>query len=213
MALDRETVVRTALRLLDEVGLEKLTLRLIAGELGVKAPALYWHFASKKELLDAMATTVIADAVRTDEVWADRPWSEFLHDYAQGLRSALLRYRDGAKMVPGTYLTDASMFSVMERALGVLTAAGFDAPTAGLALGTVYNYTVGHAIEEQAVRPRPGERDAAYDPEVRRRRLDPATQPTVVALHDMPGAGDPGAEFARGLDLIVAGLRTHLPTS
>ncbi|MQA78647.1 MAG: TetR family transcriptional regulator [Streptosporangiales bacterium] len=213
MALDRETVVRTALRLLDEVGLEKLTLRMIAGELGVKAPALYWHFAGKKELLDAMATTVLADAVQVDDGWAHRAWPEFLRAYAGGLRGALLRYRDGAKMVPGTYLTDERMYSVMERALGVLTAAGFDAATAGLALGTVYSYTVGHAIEEQAVRPRPGERDPAYDPEVRRRRLDPATQPTVVALNDMPGAGDPAADFARGLDLIVAGLRTHLPTS
>src|SRR5262245_36093000 len=63
MALDRETVVRTALRVLDEVGLEGLTLRRIAAELDVQAPALYWHFKNKQELLDEMATTMLVDAL------------------------------------------------------------------------------------------------------------------------------------------------------
>ncbi|SCD86552.1 transcriptional regulator, TetR family, partial [Streptomyces sp. SolWspMP-sol7th] len=54
--LDRAQVVDTALRLLNEVGLDRLSLRLIAGELEVKAPALYWHFRDKRELLDEMAT-------------------------------------------------------------------------------------------------------------------------------------------------------------
>ena len=53
--LDREHVVRVALRLLDEAGLDGLTLRRLAAELDVKAPALYWHFANKQDLLDHMA--------------------------------------------------------------------------------------------------------------------------------------------------------------
>ena len=54
--LDRRRVADTALRLLNEVGLEGLTLRAIARELNVKAPALYWHFKDKQALLDEMAT-------------------------------------------------------------------------------------------------------------------------------------------------------------
>ncbi|NUR85911.1 MAG: helix-turn-helix transcriptional regulator, partial [Nonomuraea sp.] len=54
MSLDRELIVRTALRLLDEVGLEKLSLRRLAKELGAHPTALYWHFSGKQELLDAM---------------------------------------------------------------------------------------------------------------------------------------------------------------
>ena len=46
-ALTREKVVRTALRLLDKVGLDGLTLRKLAAELRVQAPALYWHFKNK----------------------------------------------------------------------------------------------------------------------------------------------------------------------
>lgn len=54
--LDRTRVADTALKLLNEVGLDGLTLRAIAKELDVKAPALYWHFKDKQALLDEMAT-------------------------------------------------------------------------------------------------------------------------------------------------------------
>lgn len=210
MSLDREIVVRTALRLLDDVGLDKLTLRRIAGELDVQAPALYWHFKNKQELLDAMATTVLADAIdENEQSWAGLDWREFLRTYALGLRRALLRYRDGAKMVPGTRLTDNSMYSVMERALRVLTDAGFPAETASLALATMYSFTVGNAIEEQAVTPRPGERDGHYDPEERRKRLDPDAQPTVAALNDTAFT-DPDAAFEDGLRVIVDGVAARL---
>lgn len=211
MGLDRDTVVRTALRLLDEAGLEHLTLRRIAGELDVRAPALYWHFKNKQELLDAMATTVLTDAVtENQESWATGlGWREFLRVYALGLRQALLRYRDGAKMVPGTRLTDNSMYAVMERALRVLVDAGFSAETASLALSTLYSFTVGHAIEEQAVNPRPGEHDSHYDPAQRRKRIDPATQPTVAALNDTAfSALD--ASFEDGLRVIIDGIAARL---
>src|ERR1700688_4158094 len=56
VALKRQGVVRTALRILDEVGLDGLTVRKLASELGVQAPALYWHFKNKQALLDEMAT-------------------------------------------------------------------------------------------------------------------------------------------------------------
>ncbi|ASU82571.1 TetR family transcriptional regulator [Nocardiopsis gilva YIM 90087] len=213
MTLDRETVIRAALRLLDEVGLEGLTLRRIATDLKVKAPALYWHFSSKQDLLDAMATTVLTDAFNADDgSWEELAWPDFLRDYGSTLRHALLRYRDGAKMVPGTYLTDPSMYGVMERALGVLTAAGFSPETASLALGTTYSFTVGHAIEEQGMRPRPGQQDPRYDREARRERIDPDTQPTVAALNEAAPslATDADRAFDRGLDLIITGLAAGL---
>jgi TetR/AcrR family tetracycline transcriptional repressor len=47
------------LDVLDEVGIDGLTVRLLAGRLGVKSPALYWHLRNKQELLDAMADFVV----------------------------------------------------------------------------------------------------------------------------------------------------------
>ena len=53
--LQREAVIRTALELLNDVGMEGLTTRRLAERLGVQQPALYWHFKNKRALLDALA--------------------------------------------------------------------------------------------------------------------------------------------------------------
>src|SRR4051812_11283888 len=67
------TTVQTAMALLKRVRLDGLTTRRLADELGVKSPALYWHFRSKQELLDAMADTLIREAgmgpPRSGETW------------------------------------------------------------------------------------------------------------------------------------------------
>lgn len=80
MALTRQEIARSGLRLLNEVGLNGLTLRLIAGDLGVKAPVLYWHLKNKQELLDRMATQMLADAV-ADRLPPDGldPWQALEH--------------------------------------------------------------------------------------------------------------------------------------
>ena len=53
MKLDRDVILQAALSLLDEVGMDKLSTRLLAERLGVQQPALYWHFKNKRALLDA----------------------------------------------------------------------------------------------------------------------------------------------------------------
>lgn len=217
--IDRDRLVHVALALMDEVGLERLTLRRIADRLNVKAPALYWHFKNKKELLDAMATTVLMDAVLVEggTPWASDPkfagadgWRAFARQYSQGLRAALLKYRDGAKMVPGTYLTDTRMYAVQEAALGIFRRGGFAPEASNVALQTLYNFTVGFAIEEQAMYPRPGEPDESYAPEQRLRRIDAAVAPTVakLAAADEKRAAD--RYFEGGLSVIVAGLESLL---
>ena len=53
--LDKGTVIAAALELLNEVGMDNLTTRKLAERLKVQQPALYWHFQSKRALLDALA--------------------------------------------------------------------------------------------------------------------------------------------------------------
>jgi TetR/AcrR family tetracycline transcriptional repressor len=201
MAVDRDQVIRTALRLLNEVGLEGLTLRRLAQELGIQAPTLYWHIKSKQELLDEMATTMLRDQL-VDTPQPSVGWPEWMRTAADGLRRMLLSYRDGAKVFSGTYLTDDSVLAAMEIPLRVLTDAGFSLPDAVHGWATIYSYVIGFTIEEQA-----SASDARYRPERRARRIDadryPLTQRAGAVLF-----GDADDRFRRGLDIILTGLGT-----
>lgn len=211
MRLDRELVVRTALRLLNEVGLEGITLRRLARELDVKAPALYWHFENKQELLDEMATAMLRDLVaKTGEPDPDQPWEEFVVGSARGLRGMMLGYRDGAKVFSGTYLTDDTLLEAQESPLQKLTHAGFSLRESVRGYSTVYAYTIGFAIEEQAVHPRPGEFDERYDPDRRAERLDVKEHPLALAAGDELFSGFED-RFEHGLHLIVSGMERSLP--
>ena len=211
MALDREVVVRAALQLLDKVGLDGLTLRKLASDLGVQAPALYWHFKSKQDLLDEMATTVFADAIREFGMPSvSTTWSVWAVEFGNRLRKMLLRYRDGAKMYSGRYQTDNSVFAPMEMALGKFMAAGFSMKDATSGLLTIYCYVVGFTIEEQAVYPRPGELDERYDLEKRAKRLDSENLPlALAATKDAFSHFD--ERFEQGLQTIIRGLQPTFP--
>ncbi len=205
-ALTREKVVRAALRLLDRVGLEGLTLRKLAADLRVKAPALYWHFKNKKELLDEMATCVLTEAIEEMLPGQQGDWPDWAMHLGHGIRRTLLRHRDGAKMFSGTYLTNSALYAPIEAALRRLVEAGFTARDAICVYLTIYCYAVGFTIEEQAVYPRPGKRDPRYDLKTRAARMVPAEQfPLVLAAGEEMFDFD--RQFQQGLQLIVHGLR------
>src|SRR5690242_1053960 len=93
--LDRAGVAATALALLDEVGLDGLTVRRLATELGVQSPALYWHFRNKQELLDLMAQE-LQTSMPTSPPRSDESWPQWTARRARERRQLLLSRRDGA---------------------------------------------------------------------------------------------------------------------
>ncbi|MFJ8695201.1 TetR/AcrR family transcriptional regulator [Streptomyces roseolilacinus] len=204
--LDRKRVADAALKLLDETGLEGLTLSAIGRELGVKAPALYWHFKDKQALLDEMATEMYRRMVAQMPLSPTDTWRERLRTYGHGLRGALRGHRDGARVFSGSRFTGIEHAEQMEENLRLLTAAGFTLPQAVRATTTTYLYTVGFVIEEQGVEPLPGERREGYDVGERARMLA-----------DFPLAAAAGAEifadydrhFEEGLELVIAGIATR----
>ncbi|MBR8643438.1 TetR/AcrR family transcriptional regulator C-terminal domain-containing protein [Streptomyces tuirus] len=208
--LDRRRVADTALRLLNEVGLDGLTLRAIARELDVKAPALYWHFKDKQALLDEMATEMYRRMVAGTPLDPADTWRERLLKTNRGLRAALLGYRDGAKVFSGSRFTGIEHAGQMEDNLRLLTAAGFTLAQAVRALTTAYMYTLGFVTEEQGVRPLPDERREGYDVHERAR-----------LMADYPLSAQAGAEifedfelhYEEGLALVVEGIGTRYGVS
>ncbi|MFF5520935.1 TetR/AcrR family transcriptional regulator C-terminal domain-containing protein [Streptomyces coeruleorubidus] len=208
--LDRRRVADTALRLLNEVGLDGLTLRAIARELDVKAPALYWHFKDKQALLDEMATEMYRRMVAGASLDPGDTWRERLLKANRGLRAALLDYRDGAKVFSGSRFTGIEHAGQMEDNLCLLTAAGFTLAQAVRALTTVYLYTLGFVTEEQGVQPLRGERREGYDVNERAR-----------LMADFPLSAQAGAEifedydghFEEGLALVIEGIGARYEVS
>jgi len=211
LRLDRKMILGHAFAILNQMGLEKLTLRRLAATLGVQAPALYWHFKSKQDLLDEMATQVFREALEQAPAFdPTQTWQQWAVSYCIGLRRTLLRYREGAKMFSGTYLTDASLFAAMEASLLKLTGSGFSLRQSVVGLGLLYCYVVGFVIEEQAVQPSPGESDAKYDLSHRDSRIDKEQYPLARAAGAVMFA-DQDTRFLEGVQLIVCGMASSPP--
>ncbi|MEU2023387.1 TetR/AcrR family transcriptional regulator C-terminal domain-containing protein [Streptomyces sp. NPDC016469] len=201
--LDRRRVADTALRLLNEVGLDGLTLRAIARDLDVKAPALYWHFKDKQALLDEMATEMYRRMVAGTPLDPADTWRERLRKTNHALRTSLLGYRDGAKVFSGSRFTGAVHAEQMEESLRLLTAAGFTLAQAVRAATTTYMFTLGSVIEQQGAEPLPGLRREGFDVAERARLL--AAYPLTAAA----GAeifADYERHYAEALDLVIAGI-------
>jgi TetR/AcrR family transcriptional regulator, tetracycline repressor protein len=208
MKLNREVIARTALGLLNEVGLDGLTMRLLAKELGVQVAALYWHLKNKQELLDAMAAIMfheLNDGLEGPRKGAD--WTDWIADRVRSMRQMMLSYRDGARVFAGTYVSESELPRSIELTLSTMVDAGFSVRDAARGFPTLYHYVVGFTIEEQArtgsayVDENPYETDElAFD----RERFPLAAQAAPDLFDSRSDRG-----FEEGLQVILAGLQAH----
>lgn len=197
--LHRNSIVDTALDLVDEVGLDKLSTRALADRLGVASPALYWHFRNKDDLVTAMAEAMSLGLPGVDGApdLGRRPGraavAGWLIERAQQFRQVLLSRRDGARMHAGSRPPTARLAAI-ELQLEALGRIGFDPITAARVTVAISRFVVGWVLEEQAETP--GE-----DIDV-----DPTLYPTVAAALTARTQQDPDADFTASLTAIVHGL-------
>jgi TetR/AcrR family tetracycline transcriptional repressor len=201
--LTKTVIVQAALDLLDEAGMDGLTVRALAGRLGVQAPALYWHVRSKQALLDEMAAQIwrrIGDV--TAALPLDTPWRDLMQIYATTVRTELLRHRDGAKAFSGTTLTDADVVRRQEITFETLTGQGFTLAAAVKGLVLLHYFTIGFCVEEQAVAQVTAAGDDSYAPERRAELIGPESAQLAVEAGPVL-FGDPGARFNELLELLL----------
>src|SRR4029079_435594 len=183
MAVTRDDVIRTAIQLLQEVGLDGLTLRRLATELGISAPTLYWHVRDKRELLDLMSEEMVRTAREKMPPFPhDLPWDEKI---AEGMRrqyEAIITYRDGARVVAGNRPTEASLPQI-EQFLKMWVGAGFPPSEALAYILTFGDFIAGCALEHQA--------------EIERRRMQPADQTAELWKRIEAYPTPPGASLSR----------------
>lgn len=145
--LNKAQIINAALNLLNELGIEKLTMRALANKLGIKAPSLYWHIPCKQILLEGMAEQMIKHI--TDKVDANQDWQPMLNELAVNFRQALLQYRDGGKVFAGTFVLAGNILSLPEMGLTSLLKAGFSTQDAADIMFNLSHFINGFVVEEQ----------------------------------------------------------------
>ena len=196
-------IVQAALDLLDETGMDGLTVRALASRLGVQAPALYWHVPSKQALLDEMATLIwrrIGDVMAG--LPAGLPWREVMATYAAAVRKELLGHRDGAKAFSGTTLTDPAVIRRQEVTFANLIRQGFTLRDAVRGLVLLHDFTIGFCVEEQAVAQVTASGDDRYSADRRAELIGREAAPLAVAAGGVI-FGDPDARFTDLTGLLL----------
>ncbi|PWC37742.1 TetR/AcrR family transcriptional regulator C-terminal domain-containing protein [Azospirillum sp. TSO35-2] len=210
MKVQRPDVIAAAMALLDEVGVDGLTMRRLAQALHIQAPSLYWHFANKQALLDAMADAILADmALPPDD---GLRWDEWLRAVALEFRRALKARRDGARVYAGTFPVMDNVLRIGDQVIGTLRAAGADERTAVHTLFTLQYFVLGFTIEEQATMPPPkGEGVELARLAQAVTVAQAARYPNAASAVALLAADDDDARFRFGLDRLIDGLRAVIP--
>ena len=210
MAVTRDGIVAAGLALLDEGGLEGLTLRRLAGRLGIRAPTLYWHVRDKRELLDLMVSVIMDEALADwREPHPGQPWWDWLAGRARALRAGLLAHRDGALVLAGNRPAQPALPGI-ERQLGALAGAGFKPPEALLTLLALNAYVIGEALDTQGESGRP---DQTAGPgagaEGGPAGLGEEFPVISGAVGGLEAFGSSDQRFEHGLALMITGLRAQ----
>jgi AcrR family transcriptional regulator len=221
--LSREEIVATAMAVADAEGVEAISMRRIARELGAGAMSLYWHVASKEELQDLMLEAVEAE-VEVPEPSGD--WRADLRAYARNTRAAMLRHQwalDFLGVGPPSGPADARN---ADRLFGAFDGLGLDTVTTVWITMTVATYVMGAVLRElKEIRceremtamaaSRTEEEIAAFVEEFADRIQATGRYPRLERLMrervdpDSPATREQRFDF--GLDVMLDGIAARLP--
>lgn len=207
--MTRTAVVDAALDVVDRHGLESLTVRKVATELGASPMAIYWHVQNKAELVDAMGDRICESIEITVDDTA--PWWEQLRTLLDDFLRALRTHPGGAQIVVPRLLFSSSGREALELNLQLLRSAGFSTPDAtqlarqgvrvAISLVTEPLFTGVEVDEERA-------RSIERDVEATMQALDPGRFPNILAARGALSDASAEREFEKlGLDTYVAGVR------
>ncbi|KAA0023276.1 TetR/AcrR family transcriptional regulator C-terminal domain-containing protein [Antrihabitans cavernicola] len=144
--LSRDIVLQAALDLVDEHGLDALTMRRLGDRLGVEAMTIYHHVPNKDALLDGLVELVFGAA--TPSSLLAETWQSVLTGFAASLRARLLRHPGIVPLAVTRPAATPEMLRTVEHGLAILHAAGFPVGRALDALNALTVFVVGHVASE-----------------------------------------------------------------
>jgi AcrR family transcriptional regulator len=204
--LSRERVLRAAVELADESGIESVTMRALARRLGVEAMALYNHVANKEALLDGMVEVVWSE-INEATSGIDGEWKATMRRRILAAREVLLRHRWAPGVLESRTNDSAAMTRYYDSLIGLFLAGGFSYDLTHHALHALGSRALGFTQEPWD--------DSQEIPDVSLLARQMAGEyPNVAALlegvtHDADttlGWCDDQVEFEFAVDLLLDGL-------
>jgi AcrR family transcriptional regulator len=204
--LTRAWITEVALALADARGVESLSMRALAKELGVEAMSLYNHIRNKDDLLDAVVDTVVG---RIDLPRTGSNWQNELRSRAHAMRRVFLAHPWAPPLIVGRINVGPNMLALNDATLGCLHAAGFSYVRADHAMNALDSLIYGFHLLERSMPVQPenyAEAALTYLP-----AIDADRYPHFCALGQMVAEGhyDGVNHMAFGLDLLLQALEAH----
>lgn len=202
--LTRPRIVEAAVELLDEEGIDRLTMRRLAERLRVGAPSLYWHVDTKDDLIDLAVDSIFSQTPSTAGRVAG--WRAEVTVVLTGWRSALLRH-PWAGAVPARQrpTIGPSFLTGMETLQAALLRAGFTGHRLAAATWVLYNHVMGSAAAQSALYISAEERRVGQE----QLRAQRDRYPTL-ADHGYLYDDDFEGSYRTGLDYLLDGLEAQL---
>lgn len=203
--LSRERVLRAAIALADAGGIESLSMRRLAQELGVEAMSLYHHVANKNDILSGIADMVVAEY----EIPAPGgDWKASIRRTAVSAHRVLLRHPWAANLLLAGTTPSVARLRYMDALLGTLRGAGFSAAMTDHAYHALDSHIMGFTLWVTGMNlPSDEEFDKLAQDFLAQLPADEMPH-LVEHVHQHLAPPDPDAkpEFEFGLDLLLDGL-------
>jgi AcrR family transcriptional regulator len=206
--LSRERILRAALELADENGIEALSMRKLARTLGFEAMSLYNYVANKDDVIDGILDLVLAE---TQLPSADAPWDTAIRNSAMSIHDALRRHTWAGPVLMSPGHIRPAQLQYMDALLGRLREAGFSADATYHAYHVLDGHIFGFSLWENSHSTPPSE--AAGFEEAFERLIPQETYPYLHEhgrQHLSDGPHRQVRAFELGLDLILDGLKKQL---
>jgi len=209
-ALTPQAVIARALALADSDGLEAVTIRRLASDLGVTPMALYWHFRNKDALLDGVAASLFDEVDLSLDASPD--WQNQLRAILGSIVSVLRAHPPAAILLSTRTVSSEGGLRATEVLLDILRRAGFSPSEATQIARHALSTLTSLVSEEPGViaREESGEAiDARRNARHFLETLSPDEYPRLIeAATPLSEGVNPETYFAFGLDLLLAGIET-----
>ena len=201
--LTRDALVAFAHEYVTANGLDALTMRRVAATAGVTSGALYKHFKDRKDLQRAMADAVWA-TIDLSDIDTDTPSVAQVMTCCERMRQGMLAFRDGGRIVAGTYAPLAATLKLSATLMTLLEAVTKPDYSPGQIATLLRSYTTGFVIDEQAFL----ELEASNEWDALLKQIVEAGHRRTSDTDDLIAilSGDRDQRFAIGLDMILTGL-------